>query len=250
MERLLWGEIMLIIAVCDDNPAEGRQLTVAIETYLQTRGRGGKIFNYDSAERLNSVLESNKLQFNIIFLDIVMNGMDGMSCARWIRQQNKVVKLVFLTGSTDYVYEGYEVNAAAYLVKPINVAKLAAALDKTIAQVDGESMKESVVITSGGVTQRIPTEDILYLESKKNKVEIILARTGEKAAVYSTLDEFALLNPSQMWIRSHKSYIVNFLYIEQYAGDKFVLRTDVVIPISRFYKDKARDCFFSLLHSG
>ncbi len=240
---------MLIIAVCDDNPAEGNQLAVAIEAYLQNRGRGGKIFNYDSAERLNSVLESNKLQFDIIFLDIVMNGMDGMTCARWIRQQNQAVKLVFLTGSTDYVYEGYEVNAAAYLVKPINGAKLTAALDKTIAQINEEAMKESIVITSGGVTQRIRTEDILYMESNKNKVEITLARTGEKMAVYTTLDEFALLHPSPMWIRSHKSYIVNFLYIEQYASNKFVLGTDVVIPISRFYKDKARDSFFSLLHN-
>lgn len=239
---------MLIIAVCDDNPAEGNQLVIAIEAYLQTCGREGKIFYYDSAERLNSALESKKLSFDILFLDIVMNGMNGMTCARWIRLRDHRIKLVFVTGSTDYVYEGYEVNAAAYMVKPIHADKLGAALDKTIAQIEEAAFKESIVITGGGVTRRIPTEDILYMESKKNKVEIILARTGETVTVYSTLDEFAHLHPSALWIRAHKSYIVNFLYIERYAGDKFVLRADVVIPISRYYKEKARDGFFSLLH--
>lgn len=241
-------KLMLIIAVCDDNLPERTQIANAIETYLQGQGIDGKILVYDSAEKLTSVLESKRLSFDIIFLDIIMGDIDGITCARWIRRQDKLVKIVFLTSSTDYVYEGYEVNASAYLVKPINTNKLAAVLDKAITQINDE-VKESIAITSGGVTKRILIRDILYLESRKNKVEIVLARTGERLAVYTTLDEFAQFHQSKMWIRSHKSYIVNFLYIKQTDSDKFVLTEGTVIPISRFYKDKARECFFSLLHN-
>lgn len=214
---------------------------------MQNRGVTGKVLGYDSAEKLNSVLESKRLKFDIVFLDIIMSDMDGMTCARLIRQQDKLVRIVFLTSSTDYVYEGYEVNATAYLVKPINADKLTVVLDKTCDQIE-EAAKESIAITSGGATQRILLKDILYLESEKNKVMIILA-TGKRLAIYTTLDSFEQSHLSKMWIRSHKSYLVNFLYIEQYAGDKFVLRDGTVIPISRVYKDKARADFFTLLHS-
>ena len=65
-------------------------------------------------------IESKKIIFDILFMDIIMDDMNGMTCARMIRQQDKLVNIVFLTSSTDYVYEGYEVNAAAYLLKPLD----------------------------------------------------------------------------------------------------------------------------------
>lgn len=214
---------------------------------MHNKGSAGKVLDYDSAEKLNSVLESKKLKFDIVFLDIIMRDMDGMTCARLIRQQDKLARIIFLTSSTDYVYEGYEVNATAYLVKPINADKLAGVIDKACDQIE-EAAKESIAITSGGATQRILLTDILYLESEKNKVMIILAN-GKRLAVYTTLDGFEQSHRSKLWIRSHKSYLVNFLYIEQYAGDKFVLRDGTVIPISRVYKDVARAAFFDLLHA-
>jgi len=238
---------MLIIAVCDDNHTDKTHMCNAVETYLQTQCIDGKVFGFDSAEKLNSVLEGKRLKFDIVFLDIIMGDMDGMTCAKLIRKQDKQVKIIFLTSSTDYVYEGYEVNATAYLVKPITTNKLTAVLDKTCGQIE-DVTKERIAFTSGGVTQRILIKDILYLESQKNKVIVVLAQ-GERLAVYTTLDSLEQPQQSQLLIRSHKSYIVNFLYIEQYASDKFVLRDGTVIPISRIYKDKARECFFNLLHN-
>ncbi|WP_378952627.1 LytR/AlgR family response regulator transcription factor [Pelosinus sp. sgz500959] len=239
---------MISIGVCDDNHTDRTQVCNAIEDYIQTHRIDGKVFVFDCAEKLISAIGDKKLHFDIIFLDIIMGDMDGMTCARWIRQQDKLIQIIFLTSSTDYVYEGYEVNATAYLVKPVNMKKLTVALDKTIAEIK-DVMKESIAISRGGVTQRILTTDILYLESQKNKVNIVLARTKERIAVYTTLDEFVQYHQSKMWIRSHKSYVVNFLYIEQYVSDKFILRDGTVIPISRIHKEKARECFFILLHN-
>jgi two-component system, LytTR family, response regulator LytT len=239
---------MVIIAVCDDNCSDRTEISTAIETYFHNQCINGKVFAYDSAEKLTSVIESKRLKFDILFLDIIMSDMDGMTCARLIRQQDKLMKIVFLTSSTDYVYEGYEVNASDYLLKPVNVRKLTAVLDKTIAQIEAVA-KESISITSGGGTQRILINDIPYLESKKNQVELVLAETGERVVIYTKLDEFEQLHPAKVWIRPHKSFIVNFLYVEQYASDKFVLRDGTVIPISRTYKNKARECFYTLLHN-
>lgn len=238
---------MLLIAVCDDDDAYRTQICATIEIHLRNQHVRGKILDYDNAEKLISVLESKSPYFDIIFLDIVMGDMNGMTCAKLIRQQDKLAKIVFLTNVTDYVYEGYEVNASGYLVKPINEQKIIAFVDKMIAQLDAAA-KEIIAITNGGVTKRLPQRNILYLESKKNKVEIILAPEDEKIAIYTTLDSFEQLHSSSMWIRPHKSFLVNFQHIEQYTGDKFVLSNGTVIPISRAYKAKAREHFFALLH--
>lgn len=239
---------MLLIAVCDDQESDQRQLCAAIEMYLNEQGIAAKLFVYHCAEQLMAATEGNKVKFDLIFLDIVMAELDGLNCARLIRQQDKLVNIIFLTCSTDHICEGYEVNATAYLVKPINESKLQAALTKAITQMK-EWSQDSIAITCGGVTQRILIKDIRYLESHKNRLEIALAQAGERLIAYTTLDSFAQLNPSPMWIRTHKSFLVNFLYVEQYATDKVVLSTGTVIPVSRFYKEQAREKFYKLLNA-
>lgn len=238
---------MLLIAVCEDNNIDKNALCNTIETFLQRDRINGTVFAYDSAEQFISVTESKKLRFDIVFMDIIMGDIDGMTCARLIRQWDKLVKIVFLTSSTEFVYEGYEVNASGYLVKPLDTMKVTAYLQKTIAEVQGIA-KGSISVTSGGVKRRILIDDILYLESRKNLVDVVLSPSGERLAVYTKLDEFEQLHRSKMWIRPHKSFIVNFLYIEEYSGDNFVLRDGTVIPISRTYKNAVKASFYNLLH--
>lgn len=239
---------MIIIAICDDNAADRIKLYEAIESYLCQQGVNANILTYDNPYKLNSVIESKTICFDIIFLDIIMDDMNGMTCARIIRKQDKLVNIIFLTSSADYVYEGYEVNATGYLVKPIKIDQLAKVMERAIAQNENVE-KESICITYRGVTQKIPTKDILYFESENNKVNIVLAKTAEKITVYTKLDEFEQTQPLKTFIRSHKSYLVNFLYIEKYANDKFVLTTGTDIPISRTNKEKAREAFYKLLDS-
>lgn len=245
---LYGGKGMLLIAVCDDQASDRIKLSELITTYLQERHIAGKVWDYDSAENLIAATGENKGRFDIIFLDIIMDGMNGMDCARLIRQQDSSVNILFLTSSPDYVYEGYEVDATAYLVKPVDTNKLAAALDKTLARIEGIAA-ESITITSGTVTRRLLIKDILYVESQKNRIEMVTTRTAERISIYTTLDKFEQQYPCILWIRSHKSFIVNFLHIAQYSTDKFVLHDGTILPISRIYKEKARETFFQLLHS-
>lgn len=239
---------MLIIAICDDNAADRRKLHETIKNYLGQQGIKAKFFAYDNPDKLNSVIESNMMRFDIIFLDIIMGDMNGMTCARIIRQHDKLVNIIFLTNSTDYVYEGYEVNATGYLVKPIDIRQFAKIIGRAIEQIKNVN-KASIYITCRGVTQRIPTNDILYLESENNKVNIVLAKTEEKVSVYTKLDEFDEILLSNSFIRSHKSFLVNFLYIEKYENDRFELNDGTVIPISRKNKDKVKESFYTLLNS-
>lgn len=238
----------MLIAVCDDNKEDRMQACRMLESSLRNKHIDGKILAYDGANQLLSAIENKNPGFDILFMDIFMGDMDGMRCAKLIRQHDHFVKIVFLTNSTDYVYAGYEVNASGYLVKPVTEQVLAAFLEKTINQLE-DVAKKTIALTSGGVVRRIPLQKVLYLESKKNKVEVVLARTGEIVAVYTTLDAFEQLHPSNLWIRPHKSFLVNFQHIEQFDGSQFTLTNGAVIPVSRAYKEKAKEAFFALLYN-
>ena len=239
---------MLIIAICDDNAADRTKLLETLRNYFDQQGMKVKVFAYDNPDKLALVIESNAMRFDIIFLDIIMGDTNGMTCARIIRQYDKLAKIIFLTNSTDYVFEGYEVNATGYLVKPINTQQFAKVMETAITQIE-ELNKSCIHITSRGATYRILTNDILYLESDNNKVNIVLAKQAEKISVYTKLDEFEQTQLPKTFIRSHKSFLVNFLYIEKYENDQFVLNNGTIIPISRTYKDKARESFYTLLNS-
>ncbi len=239
---------MLTIAICDDDAADRAKLQDMLKHFLDRRGINAKLFTYDNPDKLHLAVESRAPRFDIIFLDIIMGDTNGMAYARLLRRQDTRVKIIFLTSSTDYVYEGYEVNAAGYLVKPVKNDQVAKVMDKAIEQI-ADAGKDSLYVTSRGVTQRIPASDILYVESDNNKVNVVLAKTGAKIAVYTKLDAFEQTQPSKIFIRSHKSYLVNFLHIEKYAHDTFILTDGTVIPISRAYKDKVKQDFYTLLHS-
>jgi len=86
------------------------------------------------------------------------------------------------------------------------------------------------------------------LESENNKVNIFLAKNNEKITVYNKLNDFEQ-QQIKTFIRSHKSYLVNFLYIEKYANDKFILTDKTIIPISRKNREKAKETFYHLLSS-
>lgn len=238
---------MLLIAVCEDNIIDQNALCNTLETFLQRERINGTVIAYDSAEKFISVSESKKLRFDIVFMDIIMGDINGMTCARLIRQWDKLAKIVFLSSSTEFVYEGYEVNASGYLVKPLDTMKVTACLQKIIAEVQGIA-KESISVTSGGIKRQILIDDILYLESRKNLVDVVLSPASKRLAVYTKLDDFEQLHRSKLWIRPHKSFIVNFLYIEEYSGDNFVLRDGTIIPISRTYKNAVKASFYNLLH--
>lgn len=238
----------MLIAICEDNTNDRKRLNEIIQTYLGQQGIKAKVFNYDSAEKLISAIDNNTMRFDIIFLDIIMGGVNGMACARIIRKNNRVVKIVFLTSSTDYVFEGYEVSATAYLIKPINIIQFSKVMKKVVEEIENIN-KSSIYITYRGVSKKIAVNDICYLESENNKVNIVFAKTKEVISVYNRLDEFEQMLLSNSFIRSHKSFLVNFLYIEKYENDRFELDDGTIIPISRKNKDKVKESFFNFLNS-
>ena len=115
------------IAICDDSKLDRQLLKVAIQTYFENNEEEFKIFEYESGDNLLADIE-----VELLFLDIIMNGTNGMKIARKLRDIQFKAPIIFLTAYAYYAVESYEVQAAGYLLKPYDTNKLTLLLDEIL----------------------------------------------------------------------------------------------------------------------
>ncbi len=118
-----------------------------------------------SAEAFLFAYDEDK-NFDLLLLDVEMGGMDGVTMARRVRAENTAVQIVFITGYTDYIAEGYDVAALHYLVKPVREEKLFEVLDRAAAKLRSDS--RALTLECGGEIFRVPLYEIRYLDVEKN----------------------------------------------------------------------------------
>ncbi len=118
------------IAICEDNEIEAELLRELLVAYFRRFGIKAEIFIYYSGEALVADVEENFMDAELIFLDIYMDKLNGMETARKLRELHCDSEIIFLTATTKYAIESYDVNAAGYLLKPIDMDRIAQILDR------------------------------------------------------------------------------------------------------------------------
>lgn len=202
----------LHIAIVDDE----RIICEQIKDFIQRDHRDCQIDIYLSGRAL---LEAKK-QFDLVFLDIQMVGMNGMDTARAIRELQPDTVLIFVTGSKEYVFEAFDVSAFHYLLKPLEETKFMEVLKRAI----GESRKcraekqKRLFIRTKNLT--IDQKDILYIESRGKKVDIHTRK--ETFSIYGAMSELET-QLGESFYRCHRGYLVNMAYITEYGADSITL---------------------------
>ena len=149
----------LKIAVCDDVDADRDYIAALAERWAAKAGYGAQISSFVSAESFLFQYE-DRSDHDILLLDVEMGGMDGVTLAKKLRQGNETVQIVFITGYSDYIAEGYEVAALHYLMKPVDERKLFSVLDRAVEKLRKD--EKALTVESGGATVRIPVRQIRW----------------------------------------------------------------------------------------
>ena len=111
------------IAICDDSEADRQYIGNMVERWASSAGHVVQIDSFPSAE--NFLFHyAEECDYDILLLDVEMGEMDGVTMAKKLRQSNDTVQIIFITGYSDYISEGYEVAALHYLMKPLKSEKL------------------------------------------------------------------------------------------------------------------------------
>ena len=209
------------IAVCDDEP----QILASTKAYLEEYPMDLSVNVFSSGEQL---LKSS-ITYEIILLDIDMQGKNGIDTAAEIRKNDKQVKIIYITNYTDYTIFAFAVHAFAYLLKPLNKQELFAQLDEAFSYMKSEPQFLEFD-TSEGIL-KIGTTDILYFEYLGR---LVMLHTQEK--VYSMRKKITVLAKELEpfdFCMPHKSFIVNLSAIKRISGYDIYLTDEARIPLSQ-----------------
>ncbi len=214
------------IAICDDSDADRQYISDIVSRWAEDKGHTVQISFFSSAE--NFLFHyAEKKDYDILLLDIEMGAMDGVAMAKKLRLDNDTVQIVFITGYSDYISEGYEVAALHYLMKPVKEDKLFSVLDRAV---DKLSKNEKVLnFEIGGEMVRIPVYQIRYADVSGNYVTI---HACDDLTVKMTLGELEK-ELDDRFFRMGRSAIVNLTQISRVTKTEIKLNDGVTLPLPR-----------------
>lgn len=184
-------------------------------------------------------------RFDVLLLDIHMGDMDGFELAKRIRQKDRRIAVVFITGDPDYASKGYDVDAAGYLIKPVRREGLYAVMDKCLVSL--KSGKTELLWETDGELRKIYQEDILYFESAGHMITAItLDGSLERRMSWAELE--SLISPD-MFARTHRSYVVGLGHVDVLGKTEVALDNGIVLPVSRRLERELREKFVRF-HGG
>lgn len=224
---------MFSVAICDDDEILCEKLESYMEEYIENNSIVCEV--YYSAEKLyDDLLTGNS--FDLIFLDI--ESMNGVVLGHKIREEMKIetMHIVYISAKQEHAMELFSVRPLNFLVKPITkrdvVSNLKKAMDLLIQS------REYLRFQNGNKLYRIEYGDIVYFSTEKRKIQIYTVNGFYD--FYGKLHEIQKKVPSN-FIRIHKSYLVNDVYIKKWEYGSVSVGDKDMIPISPSYRKAVRE---------
>ena len=228
------------IAVVDDEKVIREQIGSLIEKQIPDC----YLESYATGEEL---LRAEK-RFDIVFLDIQMDGMGGIETARRLREKQDDIVLIFVTGNREYVFDALDLYAFHYLLKPVDENKFREVLERAAGEVAKKKEKRVLFIKKRNLT--LDQADILYIESRAKKVEIHTARPGDTIEIYATMEELEGQLGKDFY-RCHRAYLVNMAHITEYDNDSITITNgDTIYLTKKKYGDFVKAYMWYLQDGG
>ena len=238
---------MLRIALCDDEENARDALRIQLEK-LMDELEDEIVYEFSNGRTCINWLTAHPGEVDLLFLDVEMGKENGMDAAKKIRTVNRDLLIVFATGYTDYVFDGYQVNALDFLVKPVSPEKLKEVLLRVKELLTPPADRFFILKNADGA-YRLPWNDILYFYSDRRYIHLV--------TVIKTYTFYGKLNDIEKQVRNnfvriHQRYLVNSDNVTFVGGDFVTVDNPACekLPVSRAYKKEASEKLARALLSG
>ncbi|MBQ3514394.1 MAG: response regulator transcription factor [Lachnospiraceae bacterium] len=222
---------MIKIAICDDEFKFTSKLDELLNEIARKKGIRIEIDVYFDGFHLVEAIEKNNICYDIIFLDIEMNHMNGLETAKRIRKQDEIVLLIYVTSHSSYAIEAYEVHPFQFILKPINEEIVCRYFMKAYEKIISDDFYYEYKYRNDYF--KVLMKDIMYFKSEKRVIKIYLY-DGRIKTYYDKLnsvEEKIKTKKLDFW-RIHQSILVNAKYIVRKAYDHVELTDNTKLYIS------------------
>ena len=216
------------IAICEDDKIQRKEIRTSVEAYFRRQGCPVAIREFENALQLLMEYDEAK-GWDILLLDIQMEGMDGVTLARQLRERDEALAIIFITGTTDYIFEGFSLHALNYLVKPFEEEKLFACLKK--AQEQQERQGDFLLLRVEKELVRLRKDQILRVESDGHYLEVITKK--QSCRVKMAMKELERELEGFPFFRLSRSDLVHLQAIERIQRKELRLVNGDCLPIPR-----------------
>lgn len=229
------------IAICDDQQEYRKLIIQYVQFYFQEHLLDLETYEFDSGEEL---LSSDKT-FDIVFLDIEMNELNGIQTTKKLNIRNKNTIIFIVTAYQKYLDDAMDLNVFRYIDKPIQAKRLYNGLDKAIDLINNN---EIAFKTRNDGIVTIHKNDIIYVEVKR---KIVYVNTTEKQYIAREKMDFFKENLTASYFAiPHVSYVVNFNFVKKFQRDKVQLKNDQIISIAPKKQTEIKKKFMKFMGEG
>lgn len=221
------------ILICDDEIKYLDDLKIHVHEYMCNRFINHEIITATSARQI--IMQNT--HFDLAFLDIQMEGINGIELAKELQRQNSKIAIFFVTNFDEYQDDAMDVRAFRFFSKPFDVARLYSGLDKAMEYIDGAYV--DIFLYGENAQQRVLIDDILYITRENRKTIVKTAK--QVFTIGQSFDELCEKMPPLFFYQVHKSFFVNLHYVKQYGYSELYLTDGTRIPVaprkqSQFHK--------------
>ncbi|MBR2287895.1 MAG: response regulator transcription factor [Clostridia bacterium] len=204
------------LAIVEDEAEIRASIAQSVRAWAEKSGAGVEVSAFENG---SAFLES-PTPFDIVLMDIQMPGMDGLTCARLLREKDEKVQLIFITAMIQYAIQGYKVNALDYLLKPVDPNELDRALTRAVEHLSTSSEPPLTLRSAQGISY-VAVADILFAEAVDHAVMVHTLQGAYPASM--TLKQVESLLAGKGFFRCHAAYLVNLKKVERITASDAVI---------------------------
>ena len=232
---------MTKVAFCDDDLSMLNKLQVLLDEYRVKQNQEIEYTAFSNPLELLAAIERG-IRFDVLLLDVLMPGENGIDTAAEVRRYDSNVKIIFLTSSAEFAVQSYSVNAFFYQLKPINAESFFRVMDSVLDECEKEHASSLILRCKNGIT-RIELKTLEYCEVIHRTLFLHLT-SGKVLESMGSLDELcSQLKSYRNFLRPHRSYLINLEHVQNLSARAITMSCLTEIPIPRGKYNEVKNTF-------
>lgn len=230
---------VLKVALCDEDEMTLTVLSSALKTLLDKKNVESEMIASSSIEKLSQDMKTSK--YDLVFLDVTVEGEDGIAFAKQIKKENNQTQIVFVSHQEERVFDCFQAQPFSFIRKRFFIADIQDTMERFFEEYQKEGVNKMIELTTPTKIEHVSADDIIYIESYKDWQNVHLVNQTQPLVLNSTMTALEEGLRKYHFIRIHKGFIVNARHISSINGCKLTLKTEQVLFIASKRAKRVRE---------